>query len=234
MYRNQYDSDITTFSPSGRIHQIEYAMEAVKQGSAAVALKSKKFAVLVSLKRSSSELGSYQKKVFVVDDHIGIAISGLTADARVLCNYMRNECANYKYVYESDMRVERLITKIADNTVEDHTVLQTGAHIYQTCPSGNYYSYKSISIGARSQSAKTYLEKHFEAFEECDLQELIVHGLRALRECIPNTDSGLTSKNVSIGIVGEGQKFKIIEGDESQQFLDMVDNEATVEPMQTN
>ncbi|GAM21792.1 hypothetical protein SAMD00019534_049670, partial [Acytostelium subglobosum LB1] len=241
MYRNQYDSDITTFSPSGRIHQIEYAMEAVKQGSAAIALKSKQYAVLISLKRSSSELGSYQKKIFNVDDHIGIAISGLTADARVLCNYMRNECSNYKYVYEADMRVERLVTKVADKS-QVHTQRygrrpygvgllvagydQTGAHIFQTCPSGNFYSYKAISIGARSQSAKTYLEKHFEVFETCSLQELIVHGLRALRETIPNSDTGLNSKNVSIGFVGHDQAFKIIEGDDTQAYLDSIENEA--------
>ena len=35
----QYDTDVVTWSPQGRIHQIEYAMEAVKQGSAAVGLK---------------------------------------------------------------------------------------------------------------------------------------------------------------------------------------------------
>jgi 20S proteasome subunit alpha 6 len=34
--------------------------------------------------RSSHELSSYQKKIFKIDDHIGIAISGLTADARSL------------------------------------------------------------------------------------------------------------------------------------------------------
>lgn len=34
----------------GRIHQIEYAMEAVKQGSATVGLKSRTHAVLVALK----------------------------------------------------------------------------------------------------------------------------------------------------------------------------------------
>jgi 20S proteasome subunit alpha 6 len=39
-----------------------------------------------------------------------------------------------------------------------------GVHVYQTCPSGNYYEYRGIAIGARSQSARTYLEKHFESF----------------------------------------------------------------------
>ena len=38
MFRNQYDNDVTVWSPQGRIHQIEYAMEAVKQGSATVGM----------------------------------------------------------------------------------------------------------------------------------------------------------------------------------------------------
>jgi len=49
-FRNQYDSDITVWSPQGRIFQIEYAMEAVKQGSACVGLRSDTHSVLVALK----------------------------------------------------------------------------------------------------------------------------------------------------------------------------------------
>jgi 20S proteasome subunit alpha 6 len=36
---------------------------------------------------------------------------------------------------------------------------QTGPHLYQTDPSGNYYDYLAMAIGARAQSGKTYLEK---------------------------------------------------------------------------
>ena len=51
-------------------------MEAVKQGSATVGVKSKTHAVLVALKRASSELAAYQKKIMAIDKHIAISISG--------------------------------------------------------------------------------------------------------------------------------------------------------------
>jgi 20S proteasome alpha/beta subunit len=34
--------------------------------------------------RSFGELASYQQKMYRIDDHVGIAIAGLTSDARVL------------------------------------------------------------------------------------------------------------------------------------------------------
>ncbi|PPD93834.1 hypothetical protein GOBAR_DD09140 [Gossypium barbadense] len=114
MFRNQYDTDVTTWSPAGRLFQVEYAMEAVKQGSATIGLRSKTHVVLGCVNKANSELSSHQKKIFKVDDHIGVAIAGLTADGRVLSRYMRNECINYNFTYESPLPVGRLVVQLAD------------------------------------------------------------------------------------------------------------------------
>lgn len=114
MFRNQYDTDVTTWSPAGRLFQVEYAMEAVKQGSAAIGLRSKTHVVLACVNKASSELSSHQKKIFKVDDHIGVAIAGLTADGRVLSRYMRSECINHSFNYESPLPVGRLVVQLAD------------------------------------------------------------------------------------------------------------------------
>jgi len=234
MFRNQYDSDITTWSPQGRIHQIEYAMEAVKQGMPAVGLKSKTHAVVAALKRSSSELAAYQKKVFKIDNHMGIAIAGLTADARVLSKYMRTECMNHKFVYDTPMQVGRLVRQVADKS-QIHTQKagrrpyglgmlvigydQTGAHLYETCPSGNFFDYKAMAIGSRSQAAKTYLERTFEQYENAPLQTLIEHALTALRETLGSQSEGLTSKNCSVAVVGENQQYRILDPSDIQHAL---------------
>ena len=69
--------------------------------------------VLVGLKKSPHDLAVHQEKVFEIDTHMGIVISGMTADARFLTKFMRNACLNYSYVYGSKHPCERLIANIA-------------------------------------------------------------------------------------------------------------------------
>ena len=114
MFRNQYDTDVTTWSPQGRLFQVEYAMEAVKQGSACVGLCSRTHAVLAAVNKPASELSSYQRKVFRVAEHAGVALAGLTADGRVLSRFLRNECINHSFVYEAPLPISRLALKLAD------------------------------------------------------------------------------------------------------------------------
>lgn len=237
MHRNQYDTDVTMFSPQGRLHQVEYAMEAVKQGSAVVGLRSKNFAVLAALKRSPSELGSSQQKIFHIDDHMGIGISGLIADARILAKYMRNECLNHKYVFSTPHPVGRLVTKIADKA-QYYTQRSakrpygvgllvigcdsSGPHLYQAEPSGNRYEFIAQGMGQRSQSAKTYLEKHFKTFENADLKTLIMHAVSSLRGT-SHEKKKLTAKTVSVAYVGRQQSFTSLEEDEIDEYLQRID-----------
>jgi 20S proteasome subunit alpha 6 len=45
MLKYLYDTDCVTWSPQGKLFQVEYAMEAVKQGSICLGLKSQQFVV---------------------------------------------------------------------------------------------------------------------------------------------------------------------------------------------
>lgn len=67
--------------------------------------QSKTHVVLATLKRAASELSSYQRKIFKVDDHMGIAVSGLISDGRTLLRYMRNECLNHRCVCHVPVRI---------------------------------------------------------------------------------------------------------------------------------
>merc|ERR1719276_620379 len=144
--------DCITGTPNGRILQVEYAMEAVKQGTPVLGLRSDTHVVLASFKRAQSELAEHQQKIFKIDDHMCIGIAGLTADARVLADYMRNECLNHRYVYDSPMNVGRLVAQIGDKSQAKTQNSsgkrpygvglliagcdEQGPHLYSTWPSG--------------------------------------------------------------------------------------------------
>ncbi|GAB2267680.1 RNA polymerase-associated factor [Dionaea muscipula] len=241
MFRNQYDTDVTTWSPAGRLFQVEYAMEAVKQGSAAIGLRSKNYVVLGCVNKAQSELSSHQRKIFKVDDHVGVAIAGLTADGRVLSRYMRSECINYNFAYESPLPVGRLVVQLADKaqglaaTIEIVVAKvctqrswkrpygvgllvggldESGAHLYYNCPSGNYFEYQASAIGSRSQAAKTYLERKFEIFMDASREELIRHAIFAIKETLQGEK--LKSSTCTIAVLGVGEPFHILD----QQAID--------------
>lgn len=208
-------------------------MEAVKQGTACVGMKNKTHAVVAALKRSPSELSGYQKKIFPIDEHIGMAMSGLTSDARSLCRYMRSECLSQKWSFSEPLPVGRLVSSVASKMQRCTQfwgrrpfgvgVLlagfdEKGPHIYAIDPSANYADCKAMAIGARSQSARTYLERNLDAFPGSDLPQLVAHALKALRDCLP-TDTELTTRNTSVCIVGQDAPFAIYEDDQVAGYL---------------
>lgn len=247
MFRNNYDNDSVTFSPQGRIFQVEYAAEAVKQGSVVVGLTSKTHAVLVAIKRNAEELSSYQKKLFAVDEHVGLAIAGLTSDARVLSNFMKQQCLSQRLTYDRAMPLETLVSLIGDKAQLNTQhygkrpygvgllvagVDDAGPHLFEFQPSGMTQEMVACAIGARSQMARTYLEKNAEQFPDCGREDLIKHGLRALKETLVQ-DRELTVENTSVGVVGvkeSGKKviefFKVHDGLEVKDWINSVGDEA--------
>jgi len=238
MYRNhQYDMDCTTWSPAGRILQIEYAMEAVKQGTPVLAIRSKTHAVIASFKRAQSELATHQQKIFKIDDHMAIGISGLTADARVLADYMRNECLNHRYVFDAPMQLGRLVGQVADKSQQKTQNAskrpygvglvvagcdEKGPHVFETCPSGNCFEYYAMAIGGRSTSARTYLEKHFADFESASTEALIKHALEAMNKTTAS-DQTLTPKNTAVAVMGPDEKYRELSEEALQAVIETLE-----------
>ncbi|KAJ1510590.1 hypothetical protein HMI54_001460 [Coelomomyces lativittatus] len=253
MFRNQYDNDITTFSPQGRLHQIEYAMEAVKQGSACVGLKSNTHVVLLAIQRRlGGELAGYQKKIMKLDNHIGVAFAGLFSDARVLTNYMRTECLRHQFTYARPIPSSRLMLQVAakaqTNTQEyglrpygvgflvgsmekDH-LGNCQPHLYELSPSANVVEYYAHAIGARSQSARTYLEKHLTSFASCTELQLIQHGIQALKLTLPS-DKPLTMDALSIMVVDETHGYRDVKKEIIEHVIDLLSSTSITTTQQT-
>ena len=84
----------------------------------------------------------------------------------------RLSCACHRrWIYESAMPIGRLVRQVSDKSqvctqrswkrpfgvgLLVAGVDQKGPHLFNTCPSGNYYEYKAMAMGGRAQvSVKT-------------------------------------------------------------------------------
>merc|ERR1711936_1018899 len=95
--RSEYDRSVNTFSPEGRLFQVEYAIEAIKLGSTAIGVQTSEGTVLAVEKRITSPLmvPSTIEKIVEIDNHLACAFSGLTADSKMLIERARVEARNH-------------------------------------------------------------------------------------------------------------------------------------------
>ena len=160
---------------------------------------------------------------------------------------MKNQCLSQRLTYDRAMPLESLVSLIGDkaqlNTQQYGKrpygvglliagVDETGTHLFEFQPSGMTQEMTACAIGARSQMARTYLEKNADKFADCGREELIKHGLRALKETLVQ-DRELTVDNTTVGVVGlkePGKKaleyFKVHDGPEVKDWINSVADEA--------
>jgi len=171
-----YDLSTTTFSPDGRVFQVEYAGKAVDASGTAIAVKCKDGIVMAVEKMVRSKLlveGS-NRRSFIVSKKAGMAIAGFQADARQIVLRARGECEQYKSSYGGDIPPHVLNDRIA-SFMHLYTVYWTvrpfgvgvimahhgrdGYELYQLDQAGAAYRCYASAIGKARQAARTEIEK---------------------------------------------------------------------------
>jgi proteasome alpha subunit len=230
-----YDRAITVFSPDGRLFQVEYAREAVKRGTTAAGIKSKEGVVLLVDKRITSRLIEAEsiEKIFQVDSHIGVATSGLVADARSLVDRARVEAQINKVSYDENIGVEVLAKKICDHK-QNYTqfggvrpygtalliagVDDTRPRLFETDPSGALLEYMATAIGAGRNTFMEVFEADYR--EDLNIDEAIMLGMRALHK---STEGKLDASTLEVGVVTlQDRAFRKLAGEEVQQYVSKV------------
>lgn len=158
---------------------------------------------------------------------------------------MKQQCLGHRLTYGRNMPVRTLVEMIGSKAQINTQhygkrpygvgllvagVDETGPHLFEFQPSGMTEEMVAFAIGARSQMARTYLEKNIDAFRGCSREELIRHGLRALKESLVQ-DRELTVENTSVGVVGAAkaddgsskvEPFKVFDGQEVAAWIESV------------
>ncbi len=231
--QRSYDRALTVFSPEGRLFQVEYALEAVRRGTLAVAVKSKNSVCLAAQIKIPTKLMDADSidKIFQVDEHIGVAISGLHADSRALINYARVQAQSFRLTYDEPVRLSMLVKTIAD-ICQNYTqfggtrpfgcalffiaIDAGGTQIYTTSPSGIYRAFKAYALGSGEATAREYLAQNYK--EDMEFNEIIKLAINALKESI---DEDITHENLRLAYIkSEDKKFHICSKDEIITFLE--------------
>lgn len=192
----RYDSSTTTFSPEGRLHQVEYAIEAINNAGTCVGILAKDGVVMASEKRVTSGLLAPSKsseKTYKLCQHAACNVAGLTADANILIDQARLRAGRYEYQYCEPIPIEQLVEHVC-NYKQAYTQYgglrpfgvaflfagydeHHGFQLYQSDPSGNYSGWKATVIGANNQAGKSLLKNEYGASgDKDDKEEMKVEG----------------------------------------------------------
>ena len=175
-----YDLSTSTFSPDGRIFQVEYATKAVENAGTVIGIKAIDGVVLgvakpILHKMVVPDTASY-KRIHSVDTHAGIAATGFIPDARVAVTRAIDEASYYEQQYAIKIPPKILADRIGDymHYFTLHSSLRAfGAScvlagydadiqehsLHMVEPNGAAYSYYGVAVGKGKQAAKTELEK---------------------------------------------------------------------------
>jgi proteasome alpha subunit len=228
-----YDRAITIFSPEGRLYQVEYALELVKRGALIVGVSSPEVVVLAANETTESHLEDpeYFRKIFQLDEHIGVAIAGLSSDARVLISQARVFCQSNRLLYDEPIDVEVLTRRIGDlaQVYTQHAgvrpfgvsmiiigVDQKGCRVLTTDPSGSYRGYKATSVGRNSDEVNRILEERYN--ESLSLDEAVALAVEAVKA---GSEGEVSSKVIKAAIVPADTKvFRRLTDEEVDKYLE--------------
>lgn len=106
---SRFDKRTNVFNSSGRINQIEFAIQAIKNSAPAVAIRYKEGIAFLTMKQLDSKLSinpANGDKIFKIDDHVYVIVSGMAADGDRLVDSMRIWGQSHLYELDSPIPLE--------------------------------------------------------------------------------------------------------------------------------
>ena len=172
-----YDLSTTTFSPEGRVYQIEYAQKAVDTASTTVGVTCRDGVILASEKTLSSKMlvAGSGRRIFAVSARISLAFSGLLPDARELAEVARKEARQWLEIYDEEISAKTLAERLG---LYIHAYTQywsvrpfgcallvgglkagSAGELFGVDVTGLVTKYRAFAVGKGRQTAKNELEK---------------------------------------------------------------------------
>ena len=225
-----YDLSSSTFSPDGRIFQVEYASKAVENAGTVIGIKASDGIVLgvskpILHKMVVPSTCSY-KRIHSVDEHAGVASTGFLPDARQLVGRAIDEAAGWEDQYGVKVPPEVLADRLgyfmhyytlhgglrpfgASCVIGAYDQDSKEFKLHMVEPNGSAASYYGVATGKGKQAAKTELEKLNLHKEPCTVDEAVKHIAKILTMLHQeNKDNEGKPLEMELSWICEASKYK--------------------------
>jgi 20S proteasome subunit alpha 2 len=234
MTDSQYSFSLTTFNPSGKLSQIEYALNAVNLGSTCLGICVSSGVVIAAENKMSSNLVDYPtvKKISEITPNIAVVYSGIGPDSRALVRRARQSAEAYYCIYREQIPIAQLVQQTA-TVMQEFTqsggvrpfgvsLLMAGfddygPQLYQIDPSGSFFSWKASAIGSNMNNTNNLLTSRYAS--EIDLEDAIHMIIRTIND---GHDNRLSEKTIELAFIGPNRRFQVLKGSELRDYLNVI------------
>lgn len=228
-----YSFSLTTFSRTGKLFQIEYALNAIEAGKLSLGIRGTNGVVICTDKKVPSSLmdTTHIHKIEEITPSCGMVYAGLGPDYRVLVKSSRKAAQKYYRTY-GEMQPVNMLVKDTAMVCQEYTQSggvrpfgvslliagfdDEGPHLCQVDPSGAHFEWKATAIGKNYKRARSFLEKRYR--DDMELEDAIHTALLTMRE---GFDGGeMNEHNIELAVIGDDRKFRILTPEEVKDYLD--------------
>jgi proteasome beta subunit len=219
---------IQSFRETKNMAQNNAASQLVLKGTTTIGVVCKDGVILASDTRVT--MGYYVahkhgKKVYQIDDHLGMTIAGTVADAQRVVDILTANAKLYKIKMNRPMPVNTAARLIANllfsaryvplaTQVLIGGVDTTGPHVYNLDPYGSLTEEKFVSTGSGSPIAYGVLEDKYK--ENMLIRELLPTIVKAVNAAMKRDIASGDSYNVT---VIDGNGYRELSSEEKAKFL---------------
>ncbi len=223
---------LTTFDKSGKLSQIEYALNRVSQGKMALGIKATNGVVIATDKKVNTVLFDSEDytKMQSITPSTGFVYAGMGPDFRLIVKDARKSAQKYFLTYREVQPVNQIVKETAllcqeytqSGGVRPFGVSclvagydDEGPQLFQVDPSGAGFGWKAAAIGKNYVNAKNFLERRYA--DDLELDDAVHIALLTLRE---SYEGEMTEHNIEVGVVGPDRIFRVLSAAEVKDYLD--------------
>lgn len=231
-----FDRHITIFSPDGKLHQMEYAFNAVKTTKlTALAVRGADSVVMVTQKKVPDKLvdPTSMTSMYKITPNIGCMVVGLSPDARAQVQRARYTAAEFKYKNGYEIPVHYLSQKMANNAqlYTQHAFMRAsgtvaifcaideekGAQLFRVDPAGHFNGHRGCAAGPKEQEACNILQTKLKANSSMNLNETLQCAILSLQTVI---GSDLRPTDLEVAVVStHSRRFRVFTEEDIDEAL---------------